>query len=78
MPADLPIVTLPPGVVHLPALLVDGLGLASRSEARRLIEAGAVSLDGAPTDAIDLDAAALDGKVLKAGKRRFARLLASP
>lgn len=78
VPEDLPTVTLPVGVVHLPALLVDGLGLASRSEARRLIAAGAVSLDGVPTDAVDLDAAALDGKVLKAGKRRFARLLAAP
>ena len=75
VPDEMPEVHVPAGVVHLPALLVDGLGLASRSEARRLIAAGGVSLDGEPVSALDLDADALAGRVLKAGKRRFARLL---
>ena len=34
--------------VHLPALLVDGLGVASTSEARRLIQQGGVKLNGEP------------------------------
>ena len=34
--------------VHLPALLVDGLGVASTSEARRLIQQGAVKVNGEP------------------------------
>ena len=75
VPDEMPEVRVPAGVVHLPALLVDGLGLASRSEARRLIAAGGVSLDGEAVSALDLDAGDLAGRVLKAGKRRFARLL---
>ncbi len=74
VPDEMPSVAVPEGLVHLPALLVDGLGIASRSEARRLIAAGAVSLDGSPVTAIDVESAQLSGKVLKAGKRRFARL----
>ena len=34
--------------VHLPALLVDGLGVASTSEARRLIQQGGVKVNGEP------------------------------
>jgi tyrosyl-tRNA synthetase len=61
--------------VHLPQLLADAFGV-SRSEARRLIEQGGVSLDGEPLAAtqLDLDPSALDGKVVKVGKRRFRRL----
>jgi tyrosyl-tRNA synthetase len=74
-PQDVPTLTVPPGPVHLPALLVDGLGVASRSEARRLIAGGGVTLDGDPVTDLDLDAGALDGRVLRAGKRRFARVV---
>jgi tyrosyl-tRNA synthetase len=74
-PEDMEIVAVPPGPVHLPALLVDGLGVASRSEARRLIEQGGVTLDGEPVQALDLAAADLDGRVLRAGRRRFARVM---
>lgn len=75
VPDDTPTVTIPPGPVHLPALLVDAMGVASRSEARRLVAGGGVSLDGAPVTELDVDAASLDGRVLKAGKRRFARVV---
>ena len=63
--------------VHMPGLLSDAFGL-SRSEARRLIEQGGVSLDGEaiPADRLDLSPAELDGKVIKVGKRRFKRLVA--
>ena len=61
--------------IHLPALLVDALGVASRSEARRLIQQGGVALDGEPVSALDLPASALRGRVLRAGKRRFVRLV---
>lgn len=76
VPDEMPSVAVPAGLVHLPALLVDGLGIPSRSEARRLIAAGGVSLDGHAVTALDIDSAELSGKVLKAGKRRFARLTA--
>lgn len=64
--------------VHLPALLVDALGLASRGEARRLIAQGGVSADGEPVRDVDVPVAILAGKVLRAGKRRFVRLVVTP
>ena len=60
--------------VHLPAVLVDHLGVASTSEARRLIAQGGVKLDGQPVSELDLPAARVDGALIQAGKRRFARL----
>jgi tyrosyl-tRNA synthetase len=60
--------------VHLPALIAKLFG-SSRSEARRLIEQGAVSLDEVAVAAVDMPAQALDGRVLRVGKRRFVRLV---
>jgi tyrosyl-tRNA synthetase len=74
-PDDVPEVPLPDGdPVHLPALLVDALGLGSTSEARRLIAQGGVKLDGEPVTDLDVPRGRLDGSLLQAGKRRFARL----
>ena len=63
--------------VHLP-LLMSGAFEISSSEARRLIKQGGVKLDGEPIskDTLDLAPAALDGRVLQAGKRRFRRMRA--
>ncbi len=65
------------GTVHLPELMASAFGL-SRSEARRLIEQGGVSLGGSPVapSQLDIEAAQADGQVLKVGKRRFRRLRA--
>jgi tyrosyl-tRNA synthetase len=60
--------------VHLPRLLVDGLGIGSASEARRLIGQGAVRLDGEVVTELDVPREQLEGRLLQAGKRRFARL----
>ena len=46
----------------------------SRSEARRLIEQGAVSLDETAVADVDMSPDDLDGRVLRVGKRRFKRL----
>jgi tyrosyl-tRNA synthetase len=74
-PEDVPEVPLPDGdPVHLPALLVDALGLASTSEARRLIAQGGVKLDGEAVTELDVPRSRLDGSLVQAGKRRFARL----
>jgi tyrosyl-tRNA synthetase len=74
-PEDVPEVALPDGdPVHLPALLVDGLGVASTSEARRLIQQGGVKVNGEPASGVDLPRETLVGALLQAGKRRFARL----
>jgi tyrosyl-tRNA synthetase len=61
--------------VHLPELLRRAFGV-STSEARRALGQGGVSVDGEPVapGTLDLPAGALDGKVLKLGKRRFARV----
>jgi tyrosyl-tRNA synthetase len=61
--------------VHLPELLRRAFGVTT-SEARRSLGQGGVSFDGVPVPAgvLDLPASELDGKVLKLGKRRFARV----
>ncbi|HEX9968392.1 MAG TPA: tyrosine--tRNA ligase [Solirubrobacterales bacterium] len=65
------------GLAHLPAVISDAFGISS-SEARRLLRQGGVKLDGEPVPAqsLDMETAALDGKVLQVGKRRFRRLRA--
>jgi len=62
--------------VHLPAVIAAEFGL-SRTDARRLIDQGAVSLGDAIVGAGEYDAAAThaDGQVLRVGKRRFRRLI---
>jgi tyrosyl-tRNA synthetase len=72
-PDEVPEIEIDPGTVHMPALLVDGLGVGSRSEARRMLTQGGVSVDGVPLLDLDVDASALDGRVVRAGKKRFAK-----
>jgi tyrosyl-tRNA synthetase len=63
------------GTVHLPAAIAAAFG-RSRSEARRLLAQGGVRLDGEPLDpgVLDVPSEALDGRVMKVGKRHFRRL----
>ena len=76
-PEEIDAHALPPGEdpIHMPALISDAFG-HSRSEARRLLTAGAVRLDGdvLAREQIDVPAARLDGVVLQVGKRAFKRL----
>jgi tyrosyl-tRNA synthetase len=77
-PDDVPQAPLPDGdPVHLPAVLVEALGVASTSEARRLISQGGVRVNGEVVSEVDLPRANLAGALVQAGKRRFARLTAS-
>lgn len=74
-PDELPERSLPGGeVVHLPAVLADAFSL-STSEARRLVAQGAVRLDDAVVTDLDVPRETAAGKVLRAGKRRFVRLV---
>jgi tyrosyl-tRNA synthetase len=74
VPDDVPDAMLPAGdPVHLPAVLADAFGL-STSEARRLIAQGGVKLDGETVAELDVPRSRLHGKVVQAGKRRFAKL----
>ena len=59
--------------VSLPGLLVSALGIASNSEARRLIEGGGVRLEGEAVSGLELPRAALEGRVMQVGRRRFVR-----
>jgi len=76
-PAEIPeaVVAAPDGTVHVPAVIEGEFGM-SRSEARRMIDQGAVSLDDAALaqGEYDLPASRVDGKVLRAGKRKFRRV----
>jgi tyrosyl-tRNA synthetase len=72
-PAEVPKIELPASdSTHLPALLVEHLGVASTSEARRLISQGAVRLNGEVVRELDIPTEDLNGALLQAGKRRFA------
>jgi len=74
-PAEVPEVALPAGdPVHLPALLVGGLGVGSTSEARRLIAQGGVKLRGEVVSDLDLPRDRLVGAQIQVGKRRYATL----
>jgi tyrosyl-tRNA synthetase len=73
-PDDVPEGDLPDGdSIHLPALLVEQLGLGSTSEARRLIEQGGVKVGGEAVRELDVPRTRLEGTTLQAGKRRFIR-----
>ena len=63
--------------VHLPEVMAGAFAI-SRSQARRLIEQGGVSLGDVAVGAqeLDVEAGRVDGAVLKVGKRRFVRLRA--
>jgi tyrosyl-tRNA synthetase len=64
------------GTVHLPAVLVEHLAVASTSEARRMISQGGVKVNGEVVSDLDLPRSALEGALLQAGKRRFVRFRA--
>jgi tyrosyl-tRNA synthetase len=76
-PEEMPEAPLPNGdPIHLPALLAALFGV-STSEARRLIAQGGVRVDGEAVGELDVPRGRLEGAVVQAGKRRFARLVAS-
>ena len=76
VPDDAPVRELADGeTVHLPLLLHEQFAITG-SEARRLIDQGAVRVDGGvvPAGRLDVPAEELRGRVLQVGKRRFVRL----
>jgi tyrosyl-tRNA synthetase len=74
-PSDgVPEIQLPDGdPVHLPALLASAFGVTT-SEARRLIAQGGVRVNGDVATELDVARSALEGALVQAGKRRYARL----
>ncbi len=74
-PEDIPAHRMSPDdPVHLPSLIREIFDM-SGSEARRMISQGAVKVDGVTVEAEELNRGHLVGKVLRVGKRRFARLI---
>ena len=75
LPDEMPRISLA-GPVPLPSALTDANLAASKNEARRLIQQGAVSIDGerAQDPFLELQPRA-EPYLFKVGKRRFARLL---
>ena len=65
----------PEDPVSLPTLMRDAGLAASGGEGRRLIQQGAVRLDGKRIDDIEVSRETLVGAILQVGKRRFARLV---
>ncbi|MBI5368913.1 MAG: tyrosine--tRNA ligase [Planctomycetes bacterium] len=79
VPEDLTEVTVPAadladGTVGLLRLLCLCTFAPSNSEARRLVEQGAVAIDGAKQTDPKARVAVIDGMLLKSGKRNFARI----
>ncbi|MGA7281284.1 MAG: tyrosine--tRNA ligase [Acidimicrobiia bacterium] len=60
--------------ILLPGLIREVMGI-SGSEARRMLEQGAVRIGGEVFDGLEIPRADLIGQVLQVGKRRFARLV---
>jgi tyrosyl-tRNA synthetase len=59
--------------VHLPAVLSAAFGI-STSEARRLLEHGAVRIDGDVVSELEVPRSRVENALVQAGKRRFVRL----
>ena len=79
VPQDMPEVTLTPadlenGSIRLMKLLTFAQLAPSGSEARRLIQSGAVSVDGEKLTDATGSLAPTDGQVLRVGKLKFAKL----
>ena len=74
LPTDIPEVVVPAGKIGILTLMVKA-GLApSTSEARRLVQAGAVKLDEEKIADVRLEIAPKTGVVIRSGKRGFAKI----
>jgi tyrosyl-tRNA synthetase len=79
VPQDMPEITIPKdeiedGSIRLVKLLAIAQMAPSSSEARRLIQSGAVSIDGEKQTDVMGSVTIKDGQILKVGKLKFARL----
>ncbi len=74
LPADMPEVTVPAEPVGILTLMVRAGLAASTSEARRLVQGGAVRVDDDKVSDFRFEVVPRDGMILKSGKRGFARV----
>lgn len=75
--ASIPADAIEDGLVHLPTLIMVLELAKSKGDAKRLIEAGAVTLDGEKVEdaGAKLPVANVKGKVIKVGKHQFRKLI---
>ena len=78
LPADIPVVVVPPAETGLLSLMVAAHLAPSTSEARRLVQAGAVHVGDERITDFRHRLVPSDGLVLRAGKRGFAKLKVAP
>lgn len=79
IPQDMPVIELAggdleDGAIRLVRLITLGQMAASSSEARRLIQSGAVSIDGEKLTDVMGSVKPVDGQVLRVGKLKFGRI----
>ncbi len=75
LPTDIPEVAVAAGEVGLLNLMVAAKLAASTSEARRLVQAGAVKIDDEKVVDVRAQVAVRDGMILRSGKRGFAKVV---
>ena len=73
LPTDMPELSVK-GKIQIVKLLTETSVVKSNSEARRLVQQGAVTLDGKKIDDLNKELSIKDGAVLKIGKRHFFRI----
>ena len=78
VPTEMPEVRVESGSMVLAALLSACDAESSKGELRRLVDQGAVSIDGAKVTEPNSPVAIRDGMVVKIGKRRFVRIRLGP
>lgn len=75
IPSDIPVFTPEANKIWIVKLLSDAKAVPTRNEARRLIEQGAVEIDGATVKDINLELELKTPVVLKIGKRQFLKVI---
>ncbi|MEA3474871.1 MAG: tyrosine--tRNA ligase [Candidatus Cloacimonadota bacterium] len=75
MPNEMPLYTINKDEIWIVDLLRDSGSCASGSEARRMIQQGAVSVNGKIIDNIELNIKIEDSMVIKVGKRKFCKII---
>ena len=74
IPEDMPNYVVGAASINIVKLLAECGAVASNSEAKRLIQQNAVSIDNIKITSIETDITITDGAVLRAGKRKFFKL----
>ncbi|MBC8525314.1 MAG: tyrosine--tRNA ligase [Candidatus Cloacimonetes bacterium] len=77
IPDEMPIHETTLNEIWIVKLLSDAGLVKSNGEARRMIQQGAVSVNGNRISAVDINLKIVDGMVIKIGKRRFCKIIKS-